>query len=194
MDRKDVTQSVEGYSHALLASAARSFLERSEDAAEEQPNHFALGAMMMCCFALEAYFNQLGHALHERRMLPEIHNIREFEREAPDEKLGKLIRALDLTLESTSLTKVNQFFKFRNKVAHAKHYARAEEPATWKGNRPRIPSTDPSWAKQARPGEARRFVEIMENVIDRMNEASMQKIGQDFPLDVFGSGSQVYCP
>ncbi|WP_233492669.1 hypothetical protein [Xanthomonas oryzae] len=127
-------------------------------------------------------------------MLPEIHNIREFEREAPDEKLGKLIRALDLTLESTSLTKVNQFFKFRNKVAHAKHYARAEEPATWKGNRPRIPSTDPSWAKQARPGEARRFVEIMENVIDRMNEASMQKIGQDFPLDVFGSGSQVYCP
>ncbi|KFA25861.1 hypothetical protein FQK02_21400 [Xanthomonas vasicola] len=194
MDHKYVTQSVEGYSHALLASAARSFLERSEDAAEEQPNHFALGAMMMCCFALEAYFNQLGHALHERRMLPEIHDIGEFEREAPDKKFRKLIRALDLTLESISLKTVDQFFEFRNRVAHAKPYSREDKSTTWKGAQPLIPSTDPPWAKQARPIEARRFVETMEEVISRMNQASLQKIGQDFPLNVFGGGSQVYCP
>lgn len=191
---KSVTQSVEGYSHTLLASAASSFLGRSEDAAEEQFNEFALGAMMMCCFALEAYFNQLGHALHERRMLPEIHDIGEFEREAPDKKFQKLIRALDPTLESILLTTVNEFFKFRNKVAHAKPYARKDEHTTWKGARPLTPSTDPPWAKQARPKEARRFVEAMGEVIDHMNRASLQKIGQDFSLLVFGSSSQCYCP
>ncbi|AZR24445.1 hypothetical protein [Xanthomonas vasicola] len=194
MDHKYVTQSVEGYSHALLASAARSFLERSEDAAEEQPNHFALGAMMMCCFALEAYFNQLGQTLHERQMILHLQDIRDFERKVPDQKFLELIDALDLTLESISLKTVNQFFKFRNRVAHAKPYSREDESTTWKGARPLIPSTDPPWAKQARPIEARRFFEDMEEVISRMNQASLQKIGQDFPLNVFGGGSQVYCP
>ncbi|MCM5621194.1 hypothetical protein NEH44_11185, partial [Xanthomonas hortorum pv. pelargonii] len=95
MDRKHVTQSVEGYSHALLAHAARSFLEKSEDATEEQTNQFALGAMMMCCFALEAYFNQLAHALHERRMILQLEDIKDFERKAPDQKFLELTNALE---------------------------------------------------------------------------------------------------
>ncbi|MCM5686087.1 hypothetical protein NEH39_15990, partial [Xanthomonas hortorum pv. pelargonii] len=99
---------------------------------------------------------------------------------------------LDLTLESISLTTVSQFFNFRNKVAHAKPYAREDEDNTWKGTRPRNPSTDPPWAKQARPMEARRFVENMEKVISHMNQASLQKLGQDFPLDILGRASQIY--
>ncbi|PPV07996.1 hypothetical protein XBLMG947_1105 [Xanthomonas bromi] len=192
MDRKHVTQSVEGYSHALLANAARSFLEKSEDAAEEQPNHFALGAMMMCCFALEAYFNQLGHALHGRQMIPQLEAIKDFECKAPDQKFLELIDTLDLTMEHVSLKTVNELFDFRNKVAHPKPYAREDEKATWKGVRPLTPSTDPPWAKQARPKEARRFVENMEKIIRHMNQASLRKLGHDFPMDILGRASQIY--
>ncbi|AZR32080.1 hypothetical protein [Xanthomonas vasicola] len=192
MDRKYVTQSVEGYSHALLASAAHSFAERSQDASEEQPNQFALGAMMMCCFALEAYFNQLGHALHERRMLPEVNNIGDFERNAPDQKFLALADALDMVLNAMPHAWIGEAFRFRNKVAHAKPYSRNDEEATWKGARPRTPSTDPPWAKQARPQEASRFVGNMKEVIDRMNEASREKLDKDFPIEIFGSGSSTY--
>ncbi|CAD0357137.1 hypothetical protein CFBP2533_41620 [Xanthomonas hortorum pv. pelargonii] len=40
--------------------------------------------------------------------------------------------------------------------------------------------------------EARRFVENMEKVISHMNQASLQKLGQDFPLDILGRASQIY--
>ncbi|MFA0923521.1 hypothetical protein [Xanthomonas fragariae] len=192
MDRKHATQSVEGYSHALLAQAARSFLDRSEDTSEQQPNHYALGAMMMCCFALEAYFNQLGHALHQHQMLRHFQDIKDFERLAPDKKLLSLISALDSQLQNIPHAWVNEVFRFRNEVAHAKPYSRENKNKNWKEPRPLIPNTDPPWARQARPNEARRFVENMEKIISHMNQASLQKIRKDFPLDIFGTASQVY--
>lgn len=192
MDRKYATQIVEGYSHALLASAARSFVERSEDAAEEQPNQFALGAMMMCCFALEAYFNQLGHALHQHQMLRHFQDIKDFERLAPDKKLLSLISALDSQLQNIPHAWVNEVFRFRNEVAHAKPYSRKNDCKNWKEPRPLIPNTDPPWAKQARPKEARRFVENMEKIMNHINEVSFRKLGHDFQINIFGQGSQIY--
>ncbi|MEA9883225.1 hypothetical protein VDG05_02395 [Xanthomonas campestris pv. raphani] len=192
VNRKHVTQSMEGYSHALLANAARNFLERSGDAAEEQPNQFALGAMMMCCFALEAYFNQLGHALHERRMIPQLVDIEDFERTAPDQKFLALVDALDMLMQAIPHAWVDEAFRFRNKVAHAKPYAREDEKATWKGVSPLTPSTDPPWARQARPQEASRFVGNMEEVINQMNKASLRKLGTDFPIHIVGRCSQIY--
>ncbi|MFC7519684.1 hypothetical protein ACFQS6_04375 [Xanthomonas populi] len=192
MDRKHVTQSVEGYSHALLAHAARSFLDRSEDTSEQEPNHYALGAMMMCCFALEAYFNQLGHALHQHQMLRSFQDIKDFERLAPDRKFLCLISALHSQVQNIPHAWVNEVFRFRNNVAHAKPYSRKNESKNWKESRPLIPNTDPPWARRATPKEARRFVENMEKIINHINEASFRKLGHDFQINIFGQGSQIY--